>query len=302
MKFIYYIKKWTKMVFRKSVLHVNQDIGKIFSVSEIKGYFNNLTEKVTMEKEDLLLPTNTWADGYEGYFPIQIFQYGLGAYDLYLLKNEDKYLEKFKNCVQWAENNIEENGSILNFIHEYPDSPYSAMAQGEFASLMVRAYAQFGEIKYLDLAKKSLDFMLIPLEDGGTSQYIDEDLILYEFTCHPYVFNGWIFAMMGIYDYYLSTKDENYKQIFDRTFKTLEKNIEKMDLKYWSRYDSQKIIASPFYNKLHIAQLTALVQIYDSIAIKKMLKKFIKYKNSFIKRNYAFMRKAFQKIFAVIKE
>ena len=292
MKFIYYIKKWTKMVFRKSVLHVNQDIGKIFSVSEIKGYFNNLTEKVTMEKEDLLLPTNTWADGYEGYFPIQIFQYGLGAYDLYLLKN----------CVQWAENNIEENGSILNFIHEYPDSPYSAMAQGEFASLMVRAYAQFGEIKYLDLAKKSLDFMLIPLEDGGTSQYIDEDLILYEFTCHPYVFNGWIFAMMGIYDYYLSTKDENYKQIFDRTFKTLEKNIEKMDLKYWSRYDSQKIIASPFYHNLHIAQLTALVQIYDSIAIKKMLKKFIKYKNSFIKRNYAFMRKAFQKIFAVIKE
>ena len=197
---------------------------------------------------------------------------------------------------------IEENGSILNFIHEYPDSPYSAMAQGEFASLMVRAYAQFGEIKYLDLAKKSLDFMLIPLEDGGTSQYIDEDLILYEFTCHPYVFNGWIFAMMGIYDYYLSTKDENYKQIFDRTFKTLEKNIEKMDLKYWSRYDSQKIIASPFYHNLHIAQLTALVQIYDSIAIKKMLKKFIKYKNSFIKRNYAFMRKAFQKIFAVIKE
>ena len=302
MKFIYYIKKWTKMVFRKSVLHVNQDIGKIFSVSEIKGYFNNLTEKVTMEKEDLLLPTNTWADGYEGYFPIQIFQYGLGAYDLYLLKNEDKYLEKFKNCVQWAENNIEENGSILNFIHEYHDSRYYAMAQGEFASLMVRAYAQFGEIKYLDLAKKSLDFMLIPLEDGGTSQYIDEDLILYEFTCHPYVFNGWIFAMMGIYDYYLSTKDENYKQIFDRTFKTLEKNIEKMDLKYWSRYDSQKIIASPFYHNLHIAQLTALVQIYDSIAIKKMLKKFIKYKNSFIKRNYAFMRKAFQKIFAVIKE
>ena len=39
------------MVTGKSVLHVNQDIGKCFSTEEVKGYYNNLTEKVTMQPQ-----------------------------------------------------------------------------------------------------------------------------------------------------------------------------------------------------------------------------------------------------------
>ena len=29
-----------------SILHVNQDLGRHFSTTELKGYYNNLTEKV----------------------------------------------------------------------------------------------------------------------------------------------------------------------------------------------------------------------------------------------------------------
>ena len=39
------------MLSGKSVWHVNQDIGKCFLKDEIKGYYNNMTEKVTKVPE-----------------------------------------------------------------------------------------------------------------------------------------------------------------------------------------------------------------------------------------------------------
>ena len=39
---IYNIKKWYKMLTGKSVLHVNQDLGKYFEAKELKGYYNNM--------------------------------------------------------------------------------------------------------------------------------------------------------------------------------------------------------------------------------------------------------------------
>ena len=44
---IYNIKKWHKMLTGKSVLHVNQDLGKYFEAKELKGYYNNMMEKVS---------------------------------------------------------------------------------------------------------------------------------------------------------------------------------------------------------------------------------------------------------------
>ena len=47
------IQRWTKMLVGRSVEHVNQGIGKVYSKNEIKGYYNDLTGKVTMDKSFL---------------------------------------------------------------------------------------------------------------------------------------------------------------------------------------------------------------------------------------------------------
>ena len=44
---IYKIKKWYKMMTGKSISHVNQGVGTCYSKTEIAGYYNDLTEKVT---------------------------------------------------------------------------------------------------------------------------------------------------------------------------------------------------------------------------------------------------------------
>ena len=70
----YKIKKWTNMLRGKSVHHVDQREGRIYSVSEIKGYYNDLTEKVTrfgLENDEV--PMSTVDSGKQMYFPIEIF-------------------------------------------------------------------------------------------------------------------------------------------------------------------------------------------------------------------------------------
>ena len=80
------IKKWTNMLLGNSPYHVNQNEGKAYSKTEICGYYNNLTEKVSrFGLPGDTVPMTVVDSGEKTYFSIAIFQYGLAAYDLLLL-------------------------------------------------------------------------------------------------------------------------------------------------------------------------------------------------------------------------
>ena len=61
-------------------------------------------------------------------------------------------------------------------------------------------------------------------------------------------------------------------------------------------YDLAGNITSPFYHKLHIAQLTALSMIYDNDTISLYLGKWKKDNKNIFKKIRAFIKKANQKI------
>ena len=113
----------------------------------------------------------------------------------------------------------------------------------------------------------------------------------------PCVLNGWIFALFGLYDLTLMCEEDKYKQTLQSTLATLKKHLSDFDLGYWSKYDMGKMITSPFYHKLHIAQLKALVMIDDDAVFPEMLAKFERYQNSWWNRQRAFIKKAWQKVF-----
>lgn len=295
---LYNIKKWYKMLTGNSLMHVNQSIGENFSKDCIKGYYNNLTEKVTKDKTILytdVLPLNEIEDGRKVFFPIQIFQYGLGAFDLYIQTNDEFYLNKFKLSVEWTIKNQKNDGSWDNFSFVYPDAPYSAMAQGEGASLLYRAYITFNEKKYYDSAEKAIDFMLKPINEGGTAKIESHNLFLYEYTNQPLVLNGWIFAAFGLFDAYL-LNHVKYKETWKNTIHSLIKYLPKFDNGYWSFYDMDKKLTSPFYHNLHIAQLQALYEITGEIEFKKYALKWTTYSNKKMNSCRAFIKKAIQKI------
>lgn len=292
------LKKWTNMLLGKSSYHVNQNEGLIYSKTEIKGYYNNLTEKVTrFGLEGNQIPTTVVDSGEELYFSIAIFQYGLAAYDLYLLNNDVEMAEKTLACAEWAVTNQQQDGSWVTFFYENKEHPYSSMAQGEGISLLLRAYQIKPDDRYLTTAKLALEFMLIPKENGGTTKYDGEDVYFYECTEDPLILNGWIFSLWGVMDYYKFFKDEKAKKILDATLISLEKKLPDFDLGYWSMYEDGMRICSPFYHSLHIAQLNVMYELTGNIVYSDYAGKFSGYQRRWINRKRAFITKAFQKVF-----
>lgn len=292
----YNIKKWLKMLTGKSIMHVNQDLGKYFSPGELKGYFNDLTEKVLRDPETLkakTIPMSSDEKAGKVYFPIAIFQYGIGAYDLYIGTREEIYKDQFMRCVDWAIKNQEEIGAWNNFGFVQAEAPYSSR---EGCSLLLRAYKETGNVIYLTAATKAIDFMLLPIEKGGTAEFLNEEIILHEYTNKPAILNGWIFSFFGLYELSLILKDKRYKELVEISICSLKNHLNEFDLGYWSKYDMGKMISSPFYHKLHIAQLKALVMIFGDLAFSEILVKFEKYQRSWWNRKRAFIKKAWQKI------
>lgn len=288
------------MLTGKSVLHVNQELGKLFRPDELAGYYNDLTEKVTKDAETLekqCLPPSYTDDGKPIVFATTILQYGLGSYDLVLQTNDEKYIAQFKRCVDWAVENQDENGGWDISAFAGKNSIYGAMAQGEGASLLLRANQYYNDEKYFLAAKKAIDLMLTPLEEGGTSKYEKDEIFLMEFMDLPCVLNGWIFAFFGLYDLTLICEEDKYKQTLQLTLDTLKIHLSDFDLGYWSKYDMGKMITSPFYHKLHIAQLKALIKIDNAPVFFEIMTKFERYQNSWWNRKRAFIKKAWQKVF-----
>ncbi len=295
---IYNIKKWIKMFCGKSILHVDQGVGKVYSLTEIKGYYNDLTNKVLKdrEKDELKIPTFEAPNGETVLFPITIFQYGLGAYDLYLLEKKELYFEKFKQCAEWALNNQQANGAWNAFFFIYPDAPYSSMAQGEGASLLLRAFKEFNSEEYLLAAKQAIDYMIKPIDQGGTALYVDDEIYFLEYTNKPVVLNGWIFSLFGLYDYFKVTDDDNVREIFNISTRTLVKKIADFDNGFWSMYDIDCKITSSFYHKLHIAQLFALNEMTGNRVFVDYHTKWLKYMERPTNRIRVILIKALQKV------
>lgn len=292
------IKRWYLMLTGKSIWHVNQDIGKCFQKNKLEGYYNNLTEKVTkmpdLLESDALPLLDT--DGKKVEMPVAIFQFGLGAYDMFLQTNEAIYHKKFMQTVKWAMSHQDEQGRWDTFFYVYPEHPYGAMSQGEGASLLLRAYANTGKREYLDAAHKAIDFMLLPIEEGGTTKYEKEDVVLAEYTHLPIVMNGWVFAWWGLYDYVLVTKDEKYKIELDKSCETLERHLPMFNTSYWSKYDEAGMMASPFYHNLHVAQMQAMYILTGKTVFNQYAIRWGEQQKNLFFSTIAFVKKAFQKI------
>lgn len=296
------IEKWKKMLKHDDVLHTDQGEGQFYSVDEIRGYYNDLRGKVvhtvTIDKNGI--PYNIAAYGEKKknvHFPITIFQYGLGAYDTYLEKREEKYRDMMLKMADWAVQHQQAHGSWDAFGILHYENHYSSMAQGEGASLLARAYVETKDEKYLDACRKAVDFMLTPIKDGGTAEETDRGLVLYEYPGKAAVLNGWIFSSFGLFDAWKVTKDQKYLDAWNDALKGIKNNISRFDTGHWSLYDWGGKYTSPFYHNLHIAQLSTLDDLDPDAAWNEYIKKWKADRESKFWSKYAFVMKAKQKVF-----
>ena len=305
MKIIKLIKRWFNMLTGKSVFHVKQGIGKYYSKKEIKGYYNDLTGKVCDKTilDGNGIPITTTIAGIKAYFPIAIFQYGLGLYDLYIETNNKEYKEKFLNIADWAIDNIDSNG-MWNCMGTLKDSKHytqSAMCQGEGISILIRAHKETNNKKYEVAAKNAFKYMIRDVNDNGTCSYKNNEIIFQEYVYNQKnkdisVLNGWVFSLFGLLDYSIYFKDNDSKITLSKSLKSLIDNLKNYDRKFWTNYDQVGTIASPAYHDIHIRQLLLLYDLTGKKEFKIYADKWLKYSNKKINRLRAMIIKLFQKL------
>jgi heparosan-N-sulfate-glucuronate 5-epimerase len=242
------------------------------------------------------------------YNPIAIAQYGLGNYNLWRRTDDPVRKQKFLRVADWLCANLESNPQRVavwnhHFNWEYRDTLrapwYSALAQGQGISLLVRAHKETGNSKYLDVARQSFISFERPIAAGGVA-FTDEsgDLWLEEYVVSPptHILNGFIWALWGVYDYALATKDPHAQDLFDRGLRTLLHNLDSYDLGFWSLYEQSgtrlPMVASNFYHRLHIVQLRVMHRLTGEEQFSTTADRWEDYSHSRKNRTLAFTYKA----------
>jgi hypothetical protein len=246
------------------------------------------------------------------YNPIAIAQYGLGNYNLFCRTGALERKRKFLAAADWLVAHLEQNDAGLwvwnhHFDWEYRTqlkAPwYSGLAQGQGISLLVRAHRETGRAEYLDAAQRAFVPFITNVDAGGV-RYVDEygQTWFEEYIVSPptHILNGFIWASWGLYDYFLATGDAQAENLFAQARRTLAGNLQHYDVGFWSLYEQSgtwlKMMASPFYHRLHIVQLKVLYRLTGERIFHEYATRWESYRRSRLKRTVALGHKVVFKL------
>jgi heparosan-N-sulfate-glucuronate 5-epimerase len=276
------------------------------------------------------------------YNPIAIAQYGLGNYNLWKQSTDSEKAEgapslprsvrqepalslskgwgfsverkkKFFLVADWLSSHLAPNPHGLavwnhHFNWEYRDTLkapwYSALAQGQGISVLVRAHKESGEERYLEAVRRAFASFQHPIDQCGVI-FTDAsgDLWFEEYIVSPptHILNGFIWALWGVYDYFLATRDNAAQDLFSRGVRTLLDNLSRYDLGFWSLYEQSgtrlPMVASAFYHRLHIVQLRVMHRLTGEPEFARVADRWEDYTRSRINRTRALCYKAAFKLF-----
>lgn len=131
-----------------------------------------------------------------------------------------------------------------------------AMGQGQAISVLLRAHALTGEEEWYESARAALG----PLPRSR----LEGALVLEEYpTGVPSaVLNGWIFAVLGVWELGRAGGDPRAAELFTESTDGLLALLPRYDVGWWSRYSlyphKRPDLAKPFYQRLHPVMLDAL--------------------------------------------
>lgn len=235
--------------------------------------------RVYREKEDKLF-----------YNTVTIAQYALSNFKMYEDTGEAQYRDRF---VQNAKYLMEHYEDRKNLGYAYPygfDFPkykltpswYSAMAQGQVLSVLAYYYKISPDPKILNHLVQTKNFMLTPISDGGTMAVISGGgLWLEEYAKNPppFVLNGAVFAITGLYDYLsVNPGDVDAQDKFQIIIATLKERIAHYDSGEWLYYDgiSQEDV-SVRYMEFQTLQMYQLYQLTQDVFFLDLYNKWLQY-------------------------
>jgi heparosan-N-sulfate-glucuronate 5-epimerase len=232
-----------------------QPLGTRFGTNDVRGYYLDLRAKTTSSS----------AAAPEQLVPAGLAQLALGWWER-SLGGEEEALEAFDNaCRLLLDQAVSQDDALLwpydMAVAKYQLRPpwFSAMAQGQIASVFVRAASR--DEKAADTALQALRPLLDRAEPCVVNLKAGPVLEEAPTTPPSYVLNGWIYALWGVRDVAVGLDSREASALFDDSLEALLATLDEYDTSWWSRYSlwaNGRDLAKPFYHRIHVAQLEVL--------------------------------------------
>jgi hypothetical protein len=208
------------------------------------------------------------------YNPTIICNYAIDYYKQIHPPDHNSATEKFFYCTTWLSDNLSYrgNGALYQFNWQQPwyDSvgvPYtSGMTSGLAIQVFTDAYRLTKNPNYLDNAKSLVRGFFIPINKGGFT-YMEDSGWWYEELADtamhsPRILDGHIFAITGVYEYWLETKDDSAATIISKGVESLKNRLKDFDIGTgWAYYDAYRKPADKKYQRILARQMLQLYHI-----------------------------------------
>jgi heparosan-N-sulfate-glucuronate 5-epimerase len=159
---------------------------------------------------------------------------------------------------------------------------YSALAQGQIASVFLRAYLRTGLDRYAHAAELAISPLLL----GSGSELVSATAagpILEEAPSRPgsHILNGWIYAIWGLWDVHIGLGLSRAEETLSATLECLQVLLPRYDLGWWTRYSlfpgSVADVAQPFYHRLHVDQMEVLHRLTGADVFRRAARRWRSY-------------------------
>lgn len=146
----------------------------------------------------------------------------------------------------------------------------NAMVQGWAGAVLARAHQVTGEDRFAEAARRAVGPCFVPVKRGGVRDFERNGRLWYEKYALPgqtrHVLNGFMAALLGIWDVARATGDRDARHAFDEGVASLDETVLRSydnghTSLYEQRDDDRATPACVFYTWVHARQLAALARI-----------------------------------------
>jgi len=208
------------------------------------------------------------------------------------------HMDHFFDAARWFVDNQDSRGGwpvqvrrlLVPGVMELAPGWYSAMAQGQAISTLVRAYIKSSNPVYLRVAEKALKIFDISSAQGGVkARFLDKYDFYEEYPTTPssFVLNGFIFSMFGLYDLKQVASGpglETVTRLYNEGLRSLKAMLLMYDSGTGTFYDLRHISAhlAPNrarwdYHSVHVSQMLQFALMDDDPIFSQTAKRWQEY-------------------------
>lgn len=250
------------------------------------GYLDHHCENVFKFKDASIVPDSSgiplnhyrWGGPY--YYIVTIGHYGLECFSKFIVNGEADAIARANAVVDWLKANRDSTGAWpVTYDHDwYPGRTriirapwYCAMGQGLAMSFLARMFAHTGDGSLVPVMQDASKIFHVPSEKGGVRAMYNGHVWYEEYPTEPasFVLNGYVYALLGLYDASQATGDSSIKKLYEQGVESLKAMLSLYDLGWCTAYDlthhsvpgAAPNVARWQYHWIHIQLLSALSQI-----------------------------------------